>query len=90
MVTPTNHVIVRGLWHFEDFRNIFLPNIGEDQKKVLLSECGARGTVPYVGKSGSGYFITFVKRLDEGLRWQLFGQKPLIDQGYAFKLVGKN
>ena len=22
-----------GLWHFGDFRNIFLPNIGEDQKK---------------------------------------------------------
>ena len=20
-------------WHFRDFRNIFLPNIGEDQKK---------------------------------------------------------
>ena len=25
--------ITRGPWHFEDFRNIFLPNIGEDQKK---------------------------------------------------------
>ena len=22
-----------GPWHFGDFRNIFLPNIGEDQKK---------------------------------------------------------
>ena len=32
------------LW---DFRNIFLPNTGEDQKKVL-SECGAPGTLPCV------------------------------------------
>ena len=39
MVTSTNHVIARldllraRPWHFGDFRNIFLPNIGEDQKK---------------------------------------------------------
>ena len=25
--------MLRGPWHFKDFRNIFLPNIGEDQKK---------------------------------------------------------
>ena len=43
MVTPTNHVIARAgftlswalaLW---DFRNIFLPNAGEDQKKSYMS-----------------------------------------------------
>ena len=39
MVTSTNHVIAgpdllrARPWHFGDFRNIFLPNIGEDQKK---------------------------------------------------------
>ena len=39
MVTPTNHVIAGRIyialspWLFGDFRNIFLPNIGEDQKK---------------------------------------------------------
>ena len=39
MVTSTNHVIAGriyfalGPWHFGDFRNIFLPNIGEEQKK---------------------------------------------------------
>ena len=39
MVTSTNHVIsgriyfALGPWHFGDFRNIFLPNIGEEQKK---------------------------------------------------------
>ena len=53
MVTPTNHVIARagftlhgGPWHFGDFRDIFLPNTGEDQIKVLPSERGAPGTVP--------------------------------------------
>ena len=25
------HVIARGPWHFRDFRNIFLPNIGEEK-----------------------------------------------------------
>ena len=51
------------LW---DFRNIFLLNTGEDQKKVL-SERWAPGTVPN-GKSVSGYYcISLIKRFDEGL-----------------------
>ena len=39
MVTSINHVIAGriyfalGPWHFGDFRNIFLPNTGEEQKK---------------------------------------------------------
>ena len=40
MVTPTNHVIARGPWHFRDFRNIFQPNIGEDQKKSYYLSAG--------------------------------------------------
>ena len=43
-----------GPWYFEDYRNIFLPNIGEDSKKVLPSHCGAPGTVP----CGNNYCIT--------------------------------
>ena len=57
---------MQGLWHVGDFRNIFLPNIGENQKKVFPSERGTPGTVTY-GKSGPGYCITFIKILDEGL-----------------------
>ena len=45
-----------GLRHLGDFRYIFLPNIGEDQKKVLLSERGAFGTVSY-GKPDPGNCI---------------------------------
>ena len=30
----------RGPWYFGDFCNIFLPNTGEDQEKVLPSERG--------------------------------------------------
>ena len=33
--------IARGPWYFGDFCNIFLPNLGEDQEKVLRSEHGA-------------------------------------------------
>ena len=44
-------------------------------KKVLPTERGAPGTVP-CGKSGPGYCITFIQRLDEGLRLQRLEQKP--------------
>ena len=33
MLLPGRIYFALGPWHFEDFRNIFLPNIGEDQKK---------------------------------------------------------
>ena len=46
MATSTNHVIAgpdlhraRSL-HFGDFRNIFLPNLGEDQKSLTFSARG--------------------------------------------------
>ena len=49
MVTPTNRVIAGQDLHRArpltrltvDFRNIFLPKIGEDQKKVLRFQRGA-------------------------------------------------
>ena len=72
MVTPANHVIswpdlhCAGPWYVVDYRNIFLPNTGEDQKKPYIQAWGP-GTVLY-GKSRSGYWITFMKRLDEVLR----------------------
>ena len=69
MLFPGLNYIARGLWYF-------LPNIDEDQKKVLPFERGAPGTMPY-GKSGPSYCITIIKRLDEDLRQQLLGQKPL-------------
>ena len=33
MLLPGRIYIALGRWHFGDFRNIFLPNIVEDQKK---------------------------------------------------------
>ena len=60
MVALTNYVIARGPWNFGDFRNIFLPNIGERPKKVLPSEPGALGSVPN-GKYGPGYCIMVTK-----------------------------
>ena len=33
MLLPDRIYFALGPWHFADFRNIFLPNIGEDQKK---------------------------------------------------------
>ena len=46
MVTPTTHFIPRsdlhfaGPWYFGDYCNIFLPNIGEDQKKSYHLSAG--------------------------------------------------
>ena len=74
MVTPTNNdycpdriYIALSRWHFEDFRNIFLPNINEDQIEILPPEYRAPGSVPY-GKSGPGNCIACTKKLNESLR----------------------
>ena len=58
--------IARGPWHLENFCNIYLPNVNEDQKSPTIWALGP-GTVPY-GKYGADYCITFIKSLDEGLR----------------------
>ena len=67
MLTHTNRVIARARFtlHFRIFATF--PCGGENQNEVLPSERGASGTVPY-GKSGPGYCITFIQRLDEHLR----------------------
>ena len=67
LLGPNLHVL--GPWHFGDFCNIFLPNIGEDQKTSHhLSAGPLAGIVPCYDKSDPGYCITLIKRLDEGLR----------------------
>ena len=67
MSFPGRIYIAQGPWHFGDYRNIFLPYIGEDQKKDFTIRVLAPGTVSY-DESGPGYCITFKKRLDEALR----------------------
>ena len=65
-ITLANHVIAGplALWGFLQQ----LPaKYRLRPKKVLPSERGATGTLPY-GKSGLGYCITFIKKLDEDLR----------------------
>ena len=59
MVMSTNHAIAGpdlhrvDPWHFGDFRNIFLPNIVEDQKKFCdFKSAPQAGTASYYGKSG--------------------------------------
>ena len=72
MVTPTNNVIPAGFILCGDpvtwgiIATPFLPSIVEDEKKVLPFDRGAPGTVPY-GKSGLGYCIMFLKKLNEDL-----------------------
>ena len=68
MLLPGRIYIALGPWHFEDFRNIFLPNIGEDQNKSYDFSSGTlAGTASYDGKSSPDKCITFIKRLDVGL-----------------------
>ena len=66
MLFPGRVYNALGPWHLGDFCNIFLPNISEDQKSTTIWALGP-GTVPY-GKDDTGYCITFIKSLDEGLR----------------------
>ena len=64
MLLPEPDLYCAGLLVLQkDFRNIFLPNISEDQKKFhQLSAGPLASTAPYYGKSGPGYCITFIKR----------------------------
>ena len=55
MLLPGRIYIALSPWHFGDFRNIFLPKIGEDQKKSYdLSVGPLAGTASYYGESGPG------------------------------------
>ena len=55
MLLPGRIYITLSPWHFGDFRNIFLPNIGENQKNSYdLSAGPLAGTASYYGKSGPG------------------------------------
>ena len=58
MLLQSRIYIALGPWHFEDFRNIFLPKIGEDQKKsyVFIARPLA-GTASYYGKFFPGYMF---------------------------------
>ena len=68
MLLPGRIYISLGPWHFEDFRNFFLPSVGEDQNKSYDFNAGPlAGTAPYYGKSSPDKWITFIKRLDVGL-----------------------
>ena len=52
MLFPGRIYIALGPWHFVDFRNIFLRNIGEDQKKSYdFSSRPLAGTASYYGES---------------------------------------
>ena len=46
-----------------------------------LSAGAIAGTVPHYGKSSPSYRITFIKRLDVDLRWELLKQKLSISPG---------
>ena len=62
MLLPGRIYVERGPWHLRAFRNIFLPNIGKDQKKSHhLSVGRLAATVPCYGKSGPSYCIMFIK-----------------------------
>ena len=50
MLLPGGIYIALGPWHFGDFRNIFLPNIGEDQKKYYDFSSGPLART-YYGKT---------------------------------------
>ena len=55
MLLPGRIYFALDPWHFGDFRNIFLPNVGKDHKKSYdLSAGPLAGTAPHCGKSGPG------------------------------------
>ena len=57
------------------FRKIAKYTVVENKKKVLPSERGALGAVPYA-ESGPGYCMMFIKTLNESLKLELLWQNP--------------
>ena len=76
MLFPGRIYIARGPWYFGDNRNIFLPNGGEDQKKSYHLSAGLLALCHMEIRPWSSRYV--IKKLDEGLRLQLLGEKPLI------------
>ena len=52
MLFPGRSYIALGPWHIEDFRNIFLSNIGENQKVLRFQLEPLAGIASYHGKCG--------------------------------------
>ena len=48
MLLPGRICIALGPWHFGDFRNIFLPNIGENQKKSYELSAGPQKVMRHI------------------------------------------
>ena len=89
MVTSTNHFyITLGPWHFGDFRNIFLPNIVEDQKNPYDFRSGLlAGTPSCYGKSGPGLMHYVHKKARCEPEIATFRTKTLrFPPGYTFKI----
>ena len=77
MVSPPNHVIARAPWHFGDFRNIFLPNIGEDQIKLYY--LNAEPLALYHVVQIRPWLLHYV--YERGPKVSTFRKKPLISLG---------
>ena len=62
--------IALGPWHFGDFSNIFLPNIGEDQKNLKIWAQGPELVLRHIVVNPAlvNALNTFIKRLDVILR----------------------
>ena len=80
MLLPGRIYFGLGPWHFGDFRNIFLPNIGEDQKKSYdFSLESLAGTQARSQKfaMGKGFFGGLgVGTPVAGGQWGLGGEAP--------------
>ena len=76
MVTPINHAIVRAGFTLREAlgtSKIFATNycqiyVKTEKMSHHQSAGPLAGTVPYYGKSGPSFCITFIKRLDKGPR----------------------
>ena len=77
MLLPGRIYFALGPWHFGDFCNIFLPNIGEDQKRSYdFSSVPLAGTQARSQKFAMG----------GGLFWGSGGEPPALEN-FAFSVI---
>ena len=77
MLLPGRIYFGLGPWHFGDFRKIFLPNIGEDQKKSYdFSSEPLAGTQARSQKFAMGRAVLRAGPPVAGAQWGLGGKAP--------------
>ena len=95
MLLPGRIYFALGPWHFGDFRYIFLPNVGEDQKKSRFQLGALTGTQARSQKFAMGAVLEVGGGASSARKFCMFLQNELnfrviLIENNAFKMWHRN